>query len=122
MFSKLNQSKFLLSPSLQELDDAPDAPPTFRIASIVILSFIFIFIVIAIAFPVTKKLIEMQQTNTDTGMGNKQRIMYIFGENEILSTSEKLNDNHYKIPIQDAMDVIVKTQGHIPNTNSTKPL
>ena len=118
MFSKLNKSKFLHDSPPQESDDAPDSPPTVLVTCIVVFSFIFIFICVALSFPVTEKLVEMQESKVNSGMGNAERIIYISGQKQIMSSYKKMDDGHYTVPIQQAMKSVVATQGDISGTDS----
>ncbi|MES2614275.1 MAG: hypothetical protein V4591_02550 [Bdellovibrionota bacterium] len=113
MFSTFNKDKFLHGGHSQELDDAPDKPPTRLVAVVVTVSFIFVFILIALSFPVIENLSTKQGNEADTGMGNTERIVYISNQKKIMSSYEKIDDNHYQIPIMQAMKMVVMTQGDI---------
>ena len=117
MFSKLNRSQFLHDSHPQEHDDAPDKPPTLFVTIIVVTSFLFVFAIIALSFPISEKLVESQENEINSGMGNMERIIYITGQKQILTTYKKIDDQHYRIPIQQAMKMIVDSQGDMPTGN-----
>ncbi len=112
MFSKLN-NKLLHESHNQIIEDSPDKPPTKFIASIVFLSFISVFFIIAISFPLVEKIGEARKDISDTGMGNSERITYIFSQKQILSSFKKIDENYFQIPILQAMKVVVAKQGDV---------
>lgn len=116
MFFKINKSMFLHDSPQQKLDDADDSPPTLMVTGIVVVSFIVVFIAVVLSFPLTEKLADMQKNDVDSGMGNMDRIIYISGEKQIMSTYKKLDDGHYRIPIQEAMKMVVATQGDLTSS------
>lgn len=115
MFFRLKDVYFSNDSHDEELDDAPDIPPTRSVSLIVIMSFVFIFVCIALSFPITRKLAEYKEAKMITGMGNKERIVYISNQKEIMSSYKKNDDGSYQIPIQEAMKIVVKNQGDMTN-------
>lgn len=112
MFFKLNNAQCLHSGDhMKELDDAPDKPPTIMVTVIVVLSFLFVFAVVALSFPITEKLAEKRENEINNGMGNPERMAYLASQKQITSSYKKLDDGHYQVPIQQAMKMIINTQG-----------
>jgi hypothetical protein len=96
---------------MHEQDDAPDKPPTLLVTVIVIFSFLFVFGMIALSFPISEELAESKEEAVNTGMGNTERIVYISGQKQIMSSYKKIDDQYYQIPIQQAMKMVVNSQG-----------
>ena len=113
MFFQYNRIQLSQNPHSQELDDAPDKPPTAFITILIVLCFLLIFFLIAFAFPMTAKLVNYQESKSSLGMGNETRMNYLETENKILSSYKKIDNNHYQIPIDQAMKQVVATQGDI---------
>lgn len=117
MLFKINNTKFLHESHPQELDDAPDKPPTLLLTIVIIISFLFVFFVVAVSYPIIEKLSDSSSNKVDMGMGNTERIVYISGQKQILSSYKKINEKQYQIPIQQAMDIVVNNQGDISALN-----
>jgi hypothetical protein len=114
VFLKLNKNKCLHDDThIKEPDDAPDKPPTLLISVVVVLSFLSVFAVVAISFPVAEKLGEAREELADTGMGNSTRMNYLTSEKRILSSYQELDGEHYQIPIEQSMKIVVSKQGDV---------
>ena len=109
MFLNLNKNKCFHS----ELEDAPDKPPTKLISIIIVISFVFVFICIAISFPAVDKLFAYKEAEVNLGMGNTGRLVYLSQQKNILSSYNKIDDKYYHMPIDEAINKVVETQGNI---------
>lgn len=96
-----------------ELEDAPDTPPTRLIAVVVLLSFAFVFAVWFIAYPLGDRFADMRKNEVDLGQGNPERLEYLKQTQKSLSSYQKLDNGYFQVPIEEAMKVIVETQGNV---------
>jgi hypothetical protein len=110
MFSTINKPKFFHSSHGHELEDAPDKPPVSFLTVIVLVCFAFVFLSAAVALVFTEKLVDARADQVNLGMGNQERLDYLAEQNAILSSAKKIEGNHYQIPIQQAMKMVVTSQ------------
>ena len=93
-------------------EDEPDRPPVLVTAVIVILSFVFVALVGVLSYTFLWKTTDSFSSEVITGMGNETRLNYEKNENEILSSYKKLENGLYQIPINQAMELVVKEQNN----------
>jgi hypothetical protein len=95
------------------VEDSPDVPPTVLATAVVVISFLTVFASILISFPLVQKLVDAQTEQADTGMGNSSRLDYLAAQQKLLSSFEKIDDTHVRIPITQAMKMVVDKQGNV---------
>lgn len=95
------------------LQDAPDRPPVAFITAVVLISFGFVFLVWLVSYPFIDKWSDIGKNRTIQGMANTERLDYLKQENEILGSYKDLGNGFYQIPIDQAMDKVVRKQGDV---------
>lgn len=95
------------------LEDAPDKPPVGFITLIVLISFGFVFLVWIISYPFLDRWSAIDKNAVTNGMGNSERINYLKQEKETLSSYHNLGNGYYQIPIDRAMEKVVRKQGDV---------
>ena len=104
---------FLDHDNHSSLEDAPDKPLTPFVSIIVIFCFLFVFGVWILASSLLWKSSDYANLVEKPGMGNQARMDYIKSETEYLSSSKKLDDGFYKIPIDQAILKVVNDESSI---------
>lgn len=92
------------------LEDEPDRPPVLTTAVIVVVSFASLIGVALFSYTFLWKATESEFNRVNNGMGNETRLSYEKAQDEILSSYKKLDNGNYQIPIEKAMDLVIKEQ------------
>ncbi len=92
------------------IEDEPDRPPVLTTAVIVLLSFIFLILVAFLSYTFLWKTTESEYNKLNNGMGNDTRINYEKSQDEILSSYQKLENGNFQIPVEKAMELVIKDQ------------
>ena len=88
------------------IEDEPDKPPVLTTAVIVLISFASLVVVAIFSYTFLWKMTE----SVNNGMGNETKINYDKAQEKILSSYEKLENGNYQIPIEKAMELVIKEQ------------
>ncbi|MGY3803013.1 hypothetical protein ACWNT8_02965 [Pigmentibacter ruber] len=92
------------------IEDEPDKPPVLTTAVIVLISFASLIIVAIFSYTFLWKTTESEFDRVNNGMGNETKVNYDKSQEKILSSYEKLENGNYQIPIEKAMELVIKEQ------------
>ncbi|WGL61310.1 hypothetical protein QEJ31_06850 [Pigmentibacter sp. JX0631] len=92
------------------IEDEPDKPPVLTTAVIVLISFATLVVVAIFSYTFLWKMTESEFDKVNNGMGNETKLNYDKAQEKILSSYEKLENGNYQIPIEKAMELVIKEQ------------
>lgn len=88
--------------------DEKDTPPTKLVFVIIAVTFVILLVTWVLSYAVLSQTTDKIQNTSETGMGNKTRLMYIKQQNDYLNSSQQLDNGMYKISIDQAMDEVIQ--------------